>query len=343
MPYCYCVLDYIHRPCKMSAEPRRKKAYSIDLRWRVVYQRIGIGLTFQKISRNLNIAASTAHLVLARFERTGNVEPVCSKCSYELRTLDEESELFVNGAVLSNPGMYLRELCQQLREVVGVEAAPSTVCRLLRAYGITRKRIRLIASQRCESLRGAFMAQCSLFATDMFVWVDEMGSDRRHHSRRYGYAIRGATPVCHRLLSRGRRYNAIAAITSTGLLVLELTKSTVNADVFFDFCRGHLIPNMRTYDGTTPQSILIMDNLSVHHTSEVIDLFIQAGILVIMTPYSPDLNPIEEAFSYIKNYLRTHQVLLDSLPDPTAVITSAFRSITDNHCQAWILHAGYYK
>ena len=47
----------------MSAEPGRKKAYGIDLRWRVVYQRIGMNLTYDKIATNLNIAASTAYYI----------------------------------------------------------------------------------------------------------------------------------------------------------------------------------------------------------------------------------------------------------------------------------------
>ena len=38
----------------------------------------------------------------------------------------------------------------------------------------------------------------------MFVRVDESGSDARNHARRYGYSIRGTTPVTHRFLSRGK-------------------------------------------------------------------------------------------------------------------------------------------
>ena len=59
----------------MSAEPNRKKAYSPDSRWRVVYQRLGMGLSYSKISTNLNIALSTAHRTFSLFERTGRVDP----------------------------------------------------------------------------------------------------------------------------------------------------------------------------------------------------------------------------------------------------------------------------
>ena len=53
----------------MSAEPGRKTAYSDDLRWRVIYQRIGMGQPFHKIAMNLNIAASTAHQVYKKLSQ----------------------------------------------------------------------------------------------------------------------------------------------------------------------------------------------------------------------------------------------------------------------------------
>ena len=220
--------------------------------------------------------------------------------------------------------------------------SPSTVCRLLRSYGFTRKKIRQVASQRCASLRGAFVAQCHLLDVNMFVWIDETGSDARNRIRKYGYALKGKTPVCHRFLCRGRRTNAIAAISTSGLLTLELTTSTVNWEVFYDFVRGSLIPQMMPFNGTNPCSVAVMDNLSVHHVPEIISLFQQAGILVMfLPPYSPDLNPMEESFSYVKAYLRKHDELLQVVSNPTSIIQSAFYSITVEHCKSWIAHSGY--
>ena len=45
----------------MSAEPGRRTAYSINLRWRIVYQRIGMNLSLEKIASNLNVSTSTAY------------------------------------------------------------------------------------------------------------------------------------------------------------------------------------------------------------------------------------------------------------------------------------------
>ena len=185
------------------------------------------------------------------------------------------------------------------------------------------------------------MAHSYLFKREMFVWADENGSDRRNHIRKFGYALRGRTPEYQRSLSRGCRVNAIAAITSSGLLATELTTGSVNGERLFDFLRGTLIPLMNAFDGQSPNSILVMDNCSIHRIQEVKSLLSQAGIPVMfLPPYSPDLNPIE-AFSYIKQCLRHRDELLQTLTDPSDIIRHAVQSITAEHCNSWISHSGY--
>lgn len=246
------------------------------------------------------------------------------------------------GFVLDNPSVYLIEVCYTLRDITGEMIAASTICKLLKRYGITRKKIRQIALQRCESLRGAFMAQSFLFQREMFVWVDETGSATRDTIRKYGYALRGMRAEYQRLLVRGKRVNAIAAMSSTGIVALELKTDTVNGDIFFYFLRGSLIPNMMPFDGMNPRSIIVMDNCTVHHVQAVKEILRQAGILVLyLPPYSPDLNPLEEAFSYIKGYLRKHDELFQSIPSPLDIIKTAFDSISEEHCQSWISHSCY--
>ena len=157
-----------------------------------------------------------------------------------------------------------------------------------------------------------------------------------------GYAIRGMTPTCHRLLARGKRVNAIAAFSADGVLAVEIVSSTVSGKEFFDFLRGSLIPNMMTYNGTNPHSVLIMDNCSVHHTAEIQDLLRSVGILVLyLPPYSPDLNPAEEAFSSVKAYLRRHDALLQSGAPLSILVQAAFDLITVSQCNSWITDSGY--
>ena len=297
-------------------------------------------LKFESIARNLNIAASTAHRIYSLFERTGSVDSQTSKeCK---RVLGPANEVYVLGIILENPSMYLYEVSEEIRESLYISISPSSIYHLLKACGITRKKIRQVALQRCDALRGAYITQCLMFRPDMFVFVDESGSDRRSCIRKYGYALWGMTPTTHRLLHGGTRINAIAGIATSGLVALDLATISVTSEVFLDFAMGSLIPNMLPFNGTNPRSIVVMDNTSVHHTHEVISLFQSVGILVLfLPPYSPDLNPIEETFRYIKGYLRKYDTLLQVIPDPTDVVCSAFYSLTPQMCQHWIQHGGY--
>ena len=330
------------RGMSTTAEPGRRRPYDKDLRWRIIYQRIGMTLTYNRIASNLNISTATCQRIYMKFVQTGTIDPVKSTERRDLRRLDEHQELHVIGMILNEPSMYLGELCQQIQSDTGLEVSPATVCRLLKRYGMTRKKIRQVAKQRCYSLRGAFMAQSFMFSRNMFVWVDETGADSRDHIRKYGYAFQGMTPESKRLLVRGKRTNAVVGLTSSGIIASKIAQTTMNGETFFDFARGSLLPMMQPFDGRSPHSILIMDNCSIHHVAEVKNLFQQAGIVVLfLPPYSPDLNPVEEAFSYVKNYLRKHDQLLQAIPDPTDVIQAALDSITPEHCNGWINHSGY--
>ena len=124
----------------MSAEPSRKKAYSADLRWRIVDQRIAMNLPFYKIASNLNITASTANRIYQLFEQTGVEDPVQRLERHETRALDIHTELHVIGFVMENPSVYLSEVCYNIHDIFGEAVSPPTICRLLKRYGISRKK-----------------------------------------------------------------------------------------------------------------------------------------------------------------------------------------------------------
>ena len=99
---------------------------------------------------------------------------------------------------------------------------------------------------------------------------------------------------------------------------------------------------MLPFDGVNHTSIVVMDNCSIHHVAEVKSALDDAGILLMyLPPYSPDLNPIEEAFGYVKGYLKKHDDIAAAFPNPMSLIQSAFDNITVEHCKSWINHSNY--
>jgi hypothetical protein len=217
------------------------------------------------------------------------------------------------------------------------------ICRVLAAHGFTRKKVRQVALQRNTLFRASYIANVSYFPKQMLVWVDETGCNKRDLLRKYGYAFRGERAVCHNLFVRGKRISAIAALSHQGILDVSLTTMSVDGEMFCDFIRGYLIPNMMPYNGVNPNSVVVMDNCAIHHVQGVQELLEAAGIVILyLPPYSPDLNPIEEAFSKVKGYLKEHEDLISVFPQPIPIVQSAFNSITRNQCQNWIAHCGCY-
>ena len=324
-----------------SAEPNRRSAYSKDIAIRVVWMRLGMDLSFRAIAKRLQIGLGTAHRLYRRFVQTGELSITRKPMSRpDYRKLDDLHEIYILGLVMENPGLYLIEICQKICEATGVTVSGSTVCRVLRRNGYTRKKIRQVAKQRSEILRGLFMAEVLQYSRELFVWVDETGSDHRDQIRKFGYSLRGFSPVCHRFIVRGTRISSVIAMTSCGVLVSDFITGTMNGDKFFDYIRGQLVPCMQQFPA--PHSILIMDNCSIHHIEDVRHELYSAGIMVIfLPPYSPDFNPCEEMFSYVKYYLKNHDDILQCMDDAQDIIRSAFDSVTKSQCNNWITHAGY--
>ena len=201
---------------RTSAEPSRTTAYSPDIGWKIVWQKLGMDLTFRQIAERLQIAVGTAHRIFERFLDTGDVSPIMckGKARPNLRKLDQYDELYILYMISDNPGLYLSEIRGKIYDSTNTLVPGSTICRTLHRNGCTRKKIVEVAKQRCLEYRGAFMADVIQYKKEMFVFVDESGSDNRDGCRKFGYAIRGDAPIYNRRLVRGRRISAIAAITS---------------------------------------------------------------------------------------------------------------------------------
>jgi transposase len=75
------------------------------------------------------------------------------------------------------------------------------------------------------------------------------------------------------------------------------------------------MPLCAPYPG--PLSVLVMDNARIHHGDEILELADRFGVQIeYLPPYSPDLNPIEEAFSQVKAFIRCHNdIFLSGSPE----------------------------
>ena len=126
--------------------------------------------------------------------------------------------------------------------------------------------------------------------------------------RSYGYSVRGIPPCDHKLLVHGVRYSGIAVMSLEGIHDVQIVEGSVNGGKFEEFVADTLIPIQNPFNGTNPLSVVIMDNCSIHHIASVMNLIenVAQVKVVFLHPYSPDLMPLEEAFSKVKGVMKAN-------------------------------------
>ena len=133
---------------------------------------------------------TTAWRIVRKFQRTDTV----SKKQYNRdnlpRKVNHTVELIVLHVVLEHPGIYLREIQSKVQYLTGSSLSLSIICHLLHEQRFPRKKMRMVARQRDELTRAIYAAEVALYNPEMFIFLDETGSDRRNALRKYGYSLR---------------------------------------------------------------------------------------------------------------------------------------------------------
>lgn len=246
--------------------------------------------------------------------------------------------------VIDRPGILLREIKEELISKLGITVTESAVCTFLHKAGFTRQRLKLYALQQDEGLRKKFALDVSIFSAEMLFFLDESGCDNRDSLRKKGYSLRGKPARKQKLLVRGEHVSVLCTMCLEGILSCRLVRGGVNSEKFIDFIEKNVMPTLMPFNGINPRSIVIMDNCAIHHIPKVTDLINQIGALIYwLPPYSPDLNPIEEAFSKTKAMMKAMECEMQVLMDIDTIIYSAFSSITAQDCEHWIADSHVYN
>ena len=102
------------------------KAYAVDLRWRVVWLYLAHNRSTSEISSLLLLSERSVRRYVSLFYQTGNVEPQSQRHGPQ-KLLGDFGELTLLHIILSNPGIYLSEIKDQLTRLVGVEISVSII------------------------------------------------------------------------------------------------------------------------------------------------------------------------------------------------------------------------
>jgi transposase len=188
------------------------------------------------------------------------------------------------------------------------------------------------ALERDEWLRAAWkvMVAQSLDARGL-VFVDEMGTNISL-SPLYAWAKKGQRAYCSVPRNRGTNTTLLSSMSAEGMGPSLTVEGATTSVVFEAYVEQVLGPTLRK------GQVVVMDNLSAHKGERVRELIEERGCFLIYLPsYSPDLNPIEEAFSKIKRLLRkaearTKEGLVEAIGWALSVVTSRDARAFFEHC-----------
>lgn len=192
-----------------------------------------------------------------------------------------------------------------------------------------------VASERDEEARGLWRWLASRFEARRLVFVDESGfntSMRRLRARApKGKRAYGKVPR-----NQGKNTTLIAAITLEGAMGESMSvEGATDALAFEAYVEHFLAPSL------CEGQVVVLDGLGAHRTQKVRELVQARGADLLFLPsYSPDLNPIEEAFSKIKALVRKEGARVrEALVE---VIGRALAAVTPEDAAGWFAHAGYW-
>ncbi|WP_420240017.1 IS630 family transposase [Telmatobacter bradus] len=133
--------------------------------------------------------------------------------------------------------------------------------------------------------------------------------------------------------SRWKMLTILGALSNRGMIAAMTIEEATDGDIFLAYLDHCLCPQLRVGD------VVVMNNLSSHKVDGVEQRIEKCGAEVLyLPPYSPDLNPIEKAWSKLKGLLRSAKARTKEALDQA--ITELLPQITPENASAWFKHCG---
>jgi transposase len=272
-------------------------AYSQDLRQRILDAIERQEGSLRQIARRFVVSLSFIVRLLQLHRRTGSIDPRPPGGGHPAALGPDDLER-LEELIRQQPDATLKELRQRL----GASCSLTTIWRALEKLRLPRKKMLPRAAEQdspdVQEKRRDFCAESAGIDPQRLVFVDETSANTSMH-RTYG---RG--PVGERVYAGAPGHWDTITLTCglrlSGVTAAMAFEGATNAGTFENYVEQVLVPELR------PGDVVIWDNPKPHQSEEAIEAVERAGARVLpLPPWSPDLTPIEELFSKVKELLRS--------------------------------------
>ncbi|WP_245494790.1 IS630 family transposase [Rhizobium ruizarguesonis] len=309
------------------------RALSDDLRLRVL-KASAAGMSARQAAARFGVGISTAIRWIAR---ASDGEPTSRPQGWRRSSSLDAHEAFVVEMIDDRKDVTLDEMVERLcvERQVGISRSALGAWLRRRGWTFKKKSAHALEQDRLDVLkrrRAWFDGQLDL-DPEKLIFIDETGLSTKM-ARLRGRAIRGER--CRAGVPHGhwKTTTFTGALRLTGMTAPFVYDGAMNGNVFLAYVEQVLLPTLQTGD------VVVMDNLPAHKTAGVRDAIERAGAkLMFLPPYSPDFNPIENAFSKLKAMLRARgERKIDALWDAVGALMPRF---TPAECANYFKAAGY--
>ncbi|MBW4049648.1 MAG: IS630 family transposase [Proteobacteria bacterium] len=175
--------------------------------------------------------------------------------------------------------------------------------------------------------RKVFVEQLKTIALERLAFLDESGVSTQM-TKHYGRAPRGRRVLEATPQGNWKILTILGAMSLNGMIATMTIEAATDAEIFLAYLDHVLCPALR------PDDVVVMDNLSSHKVAGVRERIEAVGASVLyLPPYSPDLNPIEKAWSKLKQQLRGVKARTTQALDQA--ITDLLPTIRSQDARAW--------
>jgi len=168
---------------------------------------------------------------------------------------------------------------------------------------------------------------------ERLVFIDET-SVKTNLTRLRGRAQRGDRLEMDAPFGNWGTQTFIAGLTRDTLIAPWVIRGAMDGPAFAAYIRDVLVPEL------VPGTVIILDNLATHRNAEAAKAIKRAGCwFLYLPPYSPDLNPIEQAFSKLKAHLR--KIGARTFTELFKALGDICKMFTPDECWSYFKDAGY--
>ena len=309
------------------------KPYSIDLRGRVI-EDVETGASRREAAERYGLSPSVVVIWVQRFEQTGSV---AAKPSGGSTSPLEKHAKFLLAQIANKPDLTLDEIVVAMRKR-RIAGSRSAVWRFFARRNISfKKTLYAVEQKRADVARARrrWMRDQGMFDPARLVFIDETSTNTAMVRLR-GRAPRGERLVDYAPHGAWKTVTFLGGLRQRGMTAPFVIEGAMNGPMFLAYVKQCLVPTLKR--GET----VLMDNLPVHKVAGVVEAIEAAGATLIYLPkYSPDLNPIELAFSKLKAHLR--KAAEHTIPRLLRRIGRVVTDFSPQECRNFFRHAGYVR